>query len=206
VIVAVKVSGLPLDAEAAEATNVAVVAVATAGVMDSVVGAEALPAKLALPLYSAVIECVPTASVDEVKLATPPLFNVPVPSEVVPSRKVTVPAGVPEVLDVIVAVNVTRAPLDAVAVELTNTAVVGASVMVSVIAAEVLAVKLESPPYAAVTECMPTVRIEIVKMAAPLEFSFPVPSVVVPSRKLTVPVGVPLLPEVTVAVNVTGVP
>lgn len=37
-------------------------------------------------------------------------------------------------------------------------------------------------------------------------FSVPVPSTVVPSRKLIVPVGSPLLLDVTVPVNVTGVP
>jgi hypothetical protein len=92
---------------------------------------------------------VPTGSVDVVRAATALLFNVPVPSEVVPSRKVTVPVGVPEVLDVTVAVNVTAAPLDTEAAELTNAAVVGvaaAGVMVSVTAREVLAANLESPP------------------------------------------------------------
>jgi hypothetical protein len=96
-----------------------------------------------------VIECVPTVSVDVVKVATPWLFNVPVPSAVVPSRKVTVPIGVPEALDVIVAVNVTGEPPDAEAAELINAAVVAVvalGVMVSVTAADVLAAKLESPP------------------------------------------------------------
>ena len=49
----------------------------------------------------------------------------------------------------IVAVKVTSAPLDAEAAELTNAVVVAvaaAGVTVSVTAAEVLAVKLESPP------------------------------------------------------------
>ena len=91
----------------------------------------------------------PTASVDVVKVATPLLFNGSVPSAVVPSTNVTVPVGVLEVLDVIVAVNVTAAPLAAEAAELTSTAVVAvvaAGVMVSVTATEVLAVKLGSPP------------------------------------------------------------
>jgi len=88
-------------------------------------------------------------SADVVKVATPPPLSVPVPSVVVPSRKVTVPVGVPEVLDVIVAVKVTGAPPDAESAELTNAAVVAlaaAGVMVSAKAADVLAVKLESPP------------------------------------------------------------
>lgn len=89
----------------------------------------------------------PTASADVVKVATALLFNVPVPTVAVPSRKVTVPVGVPKLVDVIVAVNVIEAPLDAEAAELSNAAVVGASVMVSVIAAEVLLPKFALPMY-----------------------------------------------------------
>jgi hypothetical protein len=94
------------------------------------------------------MECVPTVSVDVAKVATALAFSVPVPSIVVPSRKVAVPVGVPEVLDVIVEVNVTGEPLDAEGAELTKAVVVAtvtAGVTVSVTAAEVLAAKLESP-------------------------------------------------------------
>jgi hypothetical protein len=56
-----------------------------------------------------------------------------------------VPVGVPEVLDVIVAVNVTTAPLDAERAELSNEVVVGACVMDSVTAGDVLGEKFESP-------------------------------------------------------------
>jgi hypothetical protein len=60
-----------------------------------------------------VIECVPTASVDVVKVATwnpPTVLKVPVPRAVVPSLKVTVPVGgfVPVVTTV--AVKVTATP------------------------------------------------------------------------------------------------
>ena len=82
-------------------------------------------------------------------MATALLFSVPVPSVVTPSRKVTVPVGVPEVLEAIVEVNVTAVPLDAEAAEETSAAVVAegaACVMVSVSASEVLALNLESPP------------------------------------------------------------
>jgi hypothetical protein len=85
-------------------------------------------------------------------VATALLFRVPVPSEVAPSRKVTVPVGVTEALDVIVAVNVTTAPLDTEAAELTNAAVVAPGVMVSVIAAEVLPAKFALPAYLQVIE------------------------------------------------------
>jgi hypothetical protein len=153
-----------------------------------------------------VIECVPTVSIELAKVAIPLLFNVPVPSVVVPSRKLTVPVGMPEVLDVIVAVNVTGEPLDAVAAELTNAAVAAAKVMVSVTAAEVLGAKLALPLYFALIEWVPPVSVDIVKVATPPLFNVLVPSAVVPSRKLTVPVGMPLLPDLTVAVHVTGVP
>lgn len=208
-IVAVNVTGAPLDAEAAELTITAVVPAGTAAVMVSVSAPEVLLAKVALPEYLAVTECVPTVSVDVVKVVTALLFSVPVPSVVVPSMKVTVPVGVPEVLDVIVAVNVNGAPLAAEAAELTNEAVVATSaagVMVSVTAAETLPAKFALPLYLAVIKCAPTVSTDVVKVATPLVFSVPVPSVVVPSRKVTVPVGVPELLDMIAAVNVTGVP
>lgn len=104
----------------------------------------------------------PTASVDVVKVVTALLFSVPVPSVVVPSRKVTVPVGVPELLDVIVAVNVTGTPLDTEAAELTNAAAVAASVMDSVTAAEVQLAKVALPEYLAVTECVPTASVDVV--------------------------------------------
>jgi len=206
VIVAVNVTGVPLDAEAAELTNASVVAVFA---MVSVSAAEVLAARVALPEYLAVIECVPTVSVDVAKVATAPPFSVPLPSVVVPSRKVTVPVGVPEVLDEIVAANVTGAPLDAEAAELTSAAVVeigAAAVMVSVSAAEVLLAKVALPEYLAVIVCAPTESVDVVKVATAPLFSVPPPSAVVPSKKVTVPVGVPEAPGVIVAVNVTGVP
>jgi len=58
-----------------------------------------------------------------------------------------------------------------------------------------------------VIECEPTVRVEIEKVATP-PLSVPVPRLVDPSMKATVPVGVPLPGEfaLTVAVNVTDCP
>jgi len=76
-------------------------------------------------------------------------FSVPVPSAVAPSRKVTVPVGVPEALEVSVEVNVTPVPQDAEAAEETSATVVAAGeacVMVSDTASEVPALNLESPP------------------------------------------------------------
>src|SRR5258708_2230331 len=60
--------------------------------------------------YSAVIGCVPTASVDLVSLATPPL-NVAEPIASVPSRNFTLPVGAgPVLVPCTCAVNVTACP------------------------------------------------------------------------------------------------
>ena len=55
-------------------------------------------------------------------------------------------------------------------------------------------------------KCVPTLKVEVEKVATALALSVPVPSVVDPSLNVTVPVGVPELVEVTVAVNVTDCP
>ena len=55
----------------------------------------------------------------------------------------------------------------------------------------VLLVKLESPLYLALMLCVPVASDEVLNCAEPLA-SEAEPSVVVPSRKVTVPVGVPL--------------
>jgi hypothetical protein len=61
-----------------------------------------------------------------------------------------------------------------------------------------------SPEYAAVMECDPALKLEVVKVAWPAT-SAPLPMLVPPSRKVTVPPGLPTL-ELTVAVNVTESP
>ena len=52
----------------------------------------------------------------------------------------------------------------------------------------------------------PALSDEVAKVATPEVLRVPVPSVVVPSLKVTVPVGVPEPPLVTVAVNVMDWP
>lgn len=56
---------------------------------------------------------------------------------------------------------------------------------------EVLAVKLESPLYLALMECEPSERLERVSCADP-PVKLIEPSEVPPSKKVTLPVGVPL--------------
>src|ERR1022692_3691346 len=67
---------------------------------------EALELKFESPLYTAVIECVPTDNAEVLKVACPPL-SVPTPIDEPPSLKVTMPVA--RVEDT-VAVNVTDAP------------------------------------------------------------------------------------------------
>ena len=62
----------------------------------------------AIPPYTAVNGCVPLVRFETTKLTLGP-FNVPAPTTLVPSLKVTVPVGVPKpgVIETVVAVKVT---------------------------------------------------------------------------------------------------
>lgn len=80
--------------------------------------------------------------------------------------------------------------------------VVVAGLTVSVAALDVLAVKLPSPLYFAVIECEPTDKLATDSWAMLLETEA-VPRDAVPSRNVTVPVGVPPADPTTTAVNTT---
>ena len=134
-----------------------------------------------------------------------PAARVPVPIEVTPSLKVTVPLGVPVAVVLTVAVKVTDwLKVDGLRDEVT--AVVVASLFTTWLnAVELLVAKVASPPYTAVIECDPMASVEIVKVALPA-VSVPVPIAVTPSLNVTVPVGVPVAVVLTVAVKVTDCP
>ena len=85
--------------------------------------------------------------------------------------------------------------------ELASVVVVPAWFTVWLTALLVLPVKLLSPPYTAVMLWLPPVRAAVLNVAV-VPLMVPVPSVVVPSLKVTVPVA----PVVTVAVKVTEPP
>jgi hypothetical protein len=53
---------------------------------------------------------------------------------------------------------------------------------------------------------VPTASADVENVAVAVPFGAPLPKVVVPSRNVTVPVGAPATPEVTVAVNVNDCP
>jgi len=81
-----------------------------------------------------------------------------------------------------------------------------AGLIVSETARDVLPTSSVSPPYTAVIECEPTLSEVVMNVAVPEPFSVFVPSAVVPSLNVTVPVGVPETRPFTTAVNVTDPP
>ena len=101
--------------------------------------------------------CEPMASVEVMKVATPPV-SVGLPRMVEPSWNVTVPVGAPApgLTTATVAVRVTDCPkTDEEGLALRDV-VVPAWLTVCEAIAEVLPVKLASPRYWAVIECVPT--------------------------------------------------
>jgi hypothetical protein len=122
-----------------------------------------------------------------------PLANVPVPSDVVPLKKVTEPLGTPkpELTD---AVRVTLAPTATEEEARLRVVVVGIAVAVTTVAELVEAVLLESPTYCADKLCAPgplrmvdsEALTDVPDEAVPTAAE---PIMVVPSKKFTVPVG-----------------
>ncbi len=99
--------------------------VVEAAFTDCVKAVDVLPLKLLSPLYSAVMECEPTASDAVVKVAWAEASNVAVPRVEDPSLNVTVPVGVPLDKELTVAVKVTDCPnTDGLAEELSAVLVV----------------------------------------------------------------------------------
>lgn len=141
-----------------------------------------------------------------VRVATP-LVTVPVPRLVEPLKNVTVPVGSPVVggMGVMVAVRVSGV-VGASGFEEDVSAMVSFTTT-SIRALDVTALKLASPEYEAVMLWLPTASVVLVNVVCPF-VRVPVPRVVVPSRNVTVPVGVPVagMTAATVAVNVTDVP
>jgi hypothetical protein len=113
--------------------------------------AETLVSKLVLPLYVAVIECVPCDN-DFVVKAADPLLSVTVASVVAPSLNVTVPVGVPVNWGATFAVNVTFEPSGAGFSDEVNVVLLVALLTFCERAAEVLARYVPLPAYAAVME------------------------------------------------------
>src|SRR5437868_14831205 len=124
--------------------------------------------------------CVPTLRADVENVATPEALRVPGPRTVAPSRKLTVPVGVPApgAVAVTVAVNVTDAPtIEGLLPETSAVEVAALFTTCESAAVLVLVPKFESPPYAALRVCVPTESVDIASVAE-LAASGRVPSVV----------------------------
>src|SRR6185437_4810193 len=115
-----------------------------------------LVAKLVAPAYCAEMLCGPGASVAIVAVATPDPFNVPDPIFWTPSRKFTVPVGVPPP-EVTVACRLTVEPNVGVppAAGKFKVVVVAAPFTVVVIVFEVLGAKFVFPLYVTDMGCGP---------------------------------------------------
>ena len=146
----------------------------------------------------------PTGSVEIVRVLVP--VNVWVASVVPPLLKVTVPEIVWPEGDETVDVKVTLWPkVDGLPLDVT-VAVVPYRFTVSLNFGEVLGANLVSPEYVAVMERVPAASEEVVNVAVP-PAKDPVPSVVLPSLKVTTsPSGGAPAVELTVAVKVTACP
>ena len=149
------------------------------------------------------IEWLPIASADDVKVALPPVTVAALASVVVPSVNLTVPVGTLVPTPVIVAVNVTDWPeFDGFADEVT------AVVVVPCTDCETEPLLFVNPPVPvndAVMVCVATESELVVKVALPAVTATPEARVVAPSVKVTLPVGVPP-DEAIVAVKVTDCP
>lgn len=127
-----------------------------------------------------------------------------VPSEVLPSEKVTVPVGVavaPPDVDVMVAVKVTDWPTPAGLTDEMSAVESAARVTTSLRTDEVLEWKFESPLYCAVMLCVPTARVLLLRVATP-PLKFAEPREVLPSKKVTEPVGTAVTPRTAATVDV----
>ena len=146
-------------------------------------GGEELPAKLASPLYTAVMEWLPGLRVDTARVAVSAVLSATVPSVVASSSKVMLPLGVPLPGGVTVrlAVKVTVWPCRTGFASAINETGVAAWFTTWLKTGDVLPLKFASPVYTAVNECMPTAKRVVVKEATPETSSLVLPIVVVPS-------------------------
>ena len=106
-----RISVWPFARCVADGTAEVVVAVFAGAVTTTVSAVDVDAAKCVSPEYAAVMLCEPFASEEVVKVATP-TFIEPVPMELVPSLKVTLPVGLPmSDVDATVAMNCTDWPV-----------------------------------------------------------------------------------------------
>ena len=122
-----------------------------------------------------------------------PLFKVPVPSDMFPLKKVTVPLGTPA-LEVTAAVKTSPTPTATEADARLRIVAVGTAVAVTIVAGLVEPALFESPAYCADKLCAPGPLRTVDKVALTVvpEVAVPTdaePIMAVPSKKVTAPVG-----------------
>src|SRR6516165_9806250 len=141
-----------------------------------------------------------------VNVAVPPGPTATVPRTTLPSMNVTVPVGVvaPGATAATVAVKVTAWPVTAGLSDDRRATVVAAGLTVTATAAEVLSANPVVPEKETVSAWVPMPS-DVGMVARPAASSGAEPSSVFPSRKKTVPIGVPAW-ELTVAVSVSICP
>src|SRR5579863_494583 len=148
--------------------------------------------------------CLPAVRAEVDRLAMLPVSGT-LPRTVVPDLNVTVPVGLPLVVTVTAAVNVTSCPtvegfrLDA------SVVLLGYLLTTCFSAGDVLPVLFTSPRYFAVMEWLPEALNEASMLACPFT-SVAEPSDRVPDLKSTVPLTVPWCWLVTVAMKVMVCP
>src|SRR5262249_47626966 len=125
--------------------------------------AEVAPLKVASPLYWAVMEWLPAPNAEVLKLTVPPLRGRLPEMATAPSKNVTVP-----VVDDggTLAVKVKGAPNTEGFVPAVRNRLIGL-LTVCDNAGDVAPLKVESPLYWAVIECVPTDNVVVVKLAEP---------------------------------------
>lgn len=155
------------------------------------------------------MECIPCVRVVVETAALPALIVTGAPICVTPSKKVSVPVSVPAAAEVAVAVNITLCPRvtglsdDATVVDV---AAVTPALTVCKIPDDVVAAKLASPLYMQKIEWFPCASEGVVNVALAAAKVTAGPSGFPLSRKVTLPVGMPGVADVIVAVKVTACP
>jgi hypothetical protein len=203
VTVAVKVTSCP--AVAGFGATVKVVVVTVSGLTVTLCAVEVAPANPALPENTAVRLNTPFGRLLVVNVAIPKELTVPLPNNVAPLKKFTVPRVVPVGAGVTVAVKVTDCPENAgFGATLRVIVVTVWALTVTITAAEVEVVNPALPEKTAVMLDGPSGRLLVVNVATPDPLISTIPSDVAPLKNCTLssPVGI----GATVAVHVTDWP
>jgi hypothetical protein len=151
------------------------------------------------------MECAPCVRVEIESDALPPLIGTGLLIWLPPSKNVMLPESVPGVVELTVAVNMTVCPTVEGFTDDTTTVLLVASTICP-IPEDVAGANVASPLYEQKIECVPAPSDVVVNVALPPLNVTGAPRAFPLSRNVTVPVGVPGVVDVIVAVNVTACP